>query len=118
MLSQKYQLDQSSNVVVITVDASPLDMNTMQEVIDDLVQKMRNDNAVYFIFDLHAVEFIGSACIGLLVQFMQEVEHVRGRIALVGCQTNVAFVFKITKLDSVFQLYDDMDDAKVGILGG
>ena len=118
MLSQKYQLDQSNNVVVVTIDASPLDMNTMQEVIDELMQKIRNDNAVYFIFNVHAVEFIGSACLGLLVQFMQEVEHVRGRIALAGCRSNVAFVFKITKLDTVFQLYDDLEDAKRGILHG
>ncbi|NJL30975.1 MAG: STAS domain-containing protein [Phycisphaerales bacterium] len=118
MLTQRYQLEQSNNLVVVSIEVSPLDMTTMQEIIDDLMQRMRCDNAVYFVLDMHQVEFVGSACIGLLVQFMQEVEHVRGRIALAACRSNVSFLFKITKLDMVFQLYDDLEEAKLGIHGG
>ncbi len=35
----------------------------------------------------------------------------RGRIALAGCQDNVAFLFKVTKLDDIFVLFDDLDAA-------
>jgi len=35
-----------------------------------------------------------------------------GLIALAGCQENVAFLFKVTRLDSVFPMYDEVDDAR------
>lgn len=118
MLAQPYQLEQTHNIVVVEVGAAQFDMNLMYEILEDLMQRMRCDNAVYFVFDVSQVEFIGSACVGLLVQFLQDVEHVRGRIALAGCRPNVALLFKITKLDLVFTLYDDVDGAKAGIVNG
>jgi anti-sigma B factor antagonist len=83
----------------------------MQELVDECAERMRYNNARQFIFDLHGVEYLSSACLGVLVNFMQDVEHFRGRIAVAGCQPNVAFLFKVTNLERVFGLYDDTADA-------
>jgi len=83
----------------------------LQTAVDEAMQRQRYDNAQNFIFDLEGVEFLASVCIGVLVSFLQDVEHCRGRIALVHCTDDVAFLFKATRLDDVFGLYDEIEDA-------
>ena len=83
----------------------------MQDLVDACVDKMRYENAQNFVFDFAEVEFLASACIGSLVQLLQDIEHQRGQIALAGCQDNVSFLFKVTRLDSVFPMYDEVEEA-------
>ena len=83
----------------------------MQEVVQDCCEKMRYDHATNFLFDLQHVEFLASSCIGALVELMREVEPIRGKIALGNCADSVLYLFRITKLDSVFGVYDDLDEA-------
>jgi anti-anti-sigma factor len=83
----------------------------LSEVVAECCDRMRYDNAVNFIFDLERVEFLASACIGAMVELLREVEPMRGKIALAHAEENVAFLFKVTKLDDVFGLFDDIDEA-------
>ncbi|MCE9589950.1 MAG: STAS domain-containing protein [Planctomycetes bacterium] len=115
MLSQKPQLEQTNNVVVAAIPSRELSAEMMQELVEELMQRMRCDNAQHFVLDLREVEYIASSCIGVLVGFLQDLEHVRGRIGLARCQPNVLFLFKVTRLDSVFHLFDDVETAKAQI---
>ncbi|MEX0777571.1 MAG: STAS domain-containing protein [Phycisphaeraceae bacterium] len=111
-------IEESNHLVVVHIATSKLEASAMQEVVDDLMERMRYTGAIHFILDVKPVEFISSACLGVMVQFLQDLEHVRGRMALARCQENVAFLFKVTRLDKVFHLYDDVEDAKLGIARG
>ena len=82
-----------------------------QQAIDEATERLRYDKAQHFLFDLEQVSFMPSSCLGLLLAFHQEVEHCRGRIALLQCNENVAMLFKITQLDEVFGLFDDVEEA-------
>lgn len=112
MLAQNINVEQTGNIAVATVITPLLSVNEGQEIIGDLTERMRYNNARHFILDLKEVEFMDSSFLGSLVSLLQDVEHVRGRIALVNCQPNVAFLFKVTRLDSVFTMYDSVEDAK------
>ena len=94
-----------------TCAAAEVAHDDMQILVQECIEKLRYSKAQNFIFDLAEVEFLASACIGALVEFLQEVEHCRGQIALVSCQENVAFLFKVTRLDQVFGMYDDIEEA-------
>lgn len=111
MLPQGVELEQAGPLVTVRVGVTDVTHTQMQETLSECAERMRYNNAQNFIFDLGPVEFLASACLGALVGFMQDVEHVRGRIALAACQDNVAFLFKVTRLDQVFHLYDDPTDA-------
>ena len=107
MLPEGVELDQAGPNVTVRVGVAEVTHMQMQETISECAERMRYNSARNFVFDLGPVEFLASACLGALVGFMQEVEHVRGKIALAGCQDNVSFLFKVTRLDQIFQLYDD-----------
>lgn len=118
MLTQGTQIEQTSNVVVATLADRELTGPQMQEVVCELIQHMRYENAVNFILDMQNVTFIASDCLGSLVTLLSDLETVRGRIALANCQPNVAFLFKVTRLDTTFPLYDDVDEAREHIAHG
>lgn len=111
------ELDQQDQVLVIRVGLPEVGHGQMQEIIAEAEQRMRYDNAQHFIFDMEGVGFLASACIGVLVGFMQDLENMRGRILLANCTENVLFLFRVTKLDSVFMIFDDVKEAMDEIKG-
>lgn len=111
MLCEGIELEQSGPVVTVRIAVPELTHTQMQELVDECLERMRCHNASFFAFDMSDVTFLASACLGLLVSLLQDLEHVRGRIALANCQQNVAFLFKVTRLDAVFPIYEDVRDA-------
>ena len=111
MLPDGTEIEQNDHVVVIQVRLHELTQSTMTELVGECLERLRYSGAQNFVFDFDGVEFLASACVGALVNLLQEVEHVRGRIALSNCSENVMFLFKVTKLDDVFAMYDDVDEA-------
>jgi anti-sigma B factor antagonist len=118
MLTQPFQIEQQGPLVIATVAGPKLGAAEAEALIDELANRLRNDGGHHFILHIPTVEHIDSSCIGVLVTFLQDLEHVRGRLVLAACQPNVAFLFKVTRLDSVFTLYDDLDEARQQIAHG
>ncbi len=117
MLTEPAQFEQTANLVLVTIRAHQLSAPQMQDLVGELMSRMRNDNAQHFVLDMAEVEFVSSECLGALVSFLQDLEHVRGRIALAGCRPNVQFLFKVTRLESVFSLCDDIEEGKAAVVG-
>jgi anti-anti-sigma factor len=111
------ELEQQDSLVVATISTSYLTHPEMQELTQMLMQKMRNDRATQFVLDLAAVSYLSSACLGEMVTFLQDLQHVRGRIALANCQPDVLFLFKVTRLDHLFPTFEDLDKAKEHVGG-
>ncbi|MEM7682415.1 MAG: STAS domain-containing protein [Planctomycetota bacterium] len=110
-MDNAFEIEQDGGVVTARLEVPDVSYAQMQELVQGCVERMRYDNANDFIVDLTKVEFLASACLGALVELLQDVEHQRGQVALAGCNENVAFLFKVTKLDSVFALCDDIEEA-------
>jgi anti-anti-sigma factor len=53
---------------------------------------------------LQRVEFLPSACLAMLLMFHQDVTRAQGRIVLLNCQDNVAFLMRLARLDQLFEL--------------
>jgi anti-sigma B factor antagonist len=111
MLPANVEIEQSGGVVTAHIGLSEVSGNDMQEVVEECIDKMRYSNAHNFVFDMTTVEYLESSSVGALVSLLQEAEHMRGRIALACCQDNVAFLFKVTRLDAVFGMFDDVQQA-------
>lgn len=115
MLPSGIELEQAGDLVTIKVRQRDLTHTDLQDAVGECTERIRFHNAQNFVFDLDGVEFLSSACLGVLVGFLQETEHARGKIALANCHENVAFLFKVTRLDTVFELFDDPADAAANL---
>ena len=65
------------------------------------------------VVDLSAVTYIDSAGLAALIQAMQKVEGYGGKFVLAGLQETVRSIFEISRLDQVFQIFPDVDAARV-----
>ena len=86
-------------------------LDHMQDLIQDCMDHLRYSNARHFVFDMAGVSFLASACLGAMLDLLQQVEHVRGRIVLVHCDEHVLRLVRLTRLDSAFNLYEDLEQA-------
>ncbi|MEX0885313.1 MAG: STAS domain-containing protein [Phycisphaeraceae bacterium] len=111
MLSELVDVEQAGAVVTVRVRTPELAHDQMQQLVVECLERMRCHHAYHFVFDLSQVTFLASACVGALVELLREVEPVRGRIVMVGCQESVAFMLQVTRLEQVFPMFDDENEA-------
>ncbi len=60
------------------------------------------------ILDLQNVQYMDSACIGAMVEFLTLIQSNGGRIALVNAGHNVEYLFRMTRLDRLFPICKDV----------
>lgn len=61
--------------------------------------------------DLTPTEFVDSSGLGVLVSSLQTARKQGGDIFLFGMSSNVRALFELTRLHTVFQIFDDEDSA-------
>ena len=111
MLMHDVQFEQTRNLVIARLGMPNLSGPEMAELAAEMSEAVRYDNAQLFVLDMAKVEFMDSASIGGLVTFLQDLEHVHGRVGIAACQPNVEFLFKVTRLDNVVTLFADVEEA-------
>ena len=78
---------------------------------DTLESCLRSSEVPKFIIDLKKVPFINSAALGIFLNVFKESEKSNGRFSLCGVNNEVDNLLDITKLDSVFEIFRNQDDA-------
>ena len=68
------------------------------------------------ILDLSAIDFIDSSGLGAIVAAFKLLQA-EGELLLCGASSNVQQLFKLTRMDRVFVLYPNVDDAIKALRG-
>ncbi len=76
----------------------------------DLMRELTNHPAQRVVLDLTQVEFLDSSGLGAVVGSMKQLGRGR-RLDLAGLTPTVDKVFRMTRMDSVFRIYVDVDHA-------
>ena len=63
------------------------------------------------LIDLKAVDFIDSSGLGMLVACLRSVTKSGGALKITSLQENPKKLFEVTRLDRVFEIFDDRDSA-------
>jgi anti-sigma B factor antagonist len=99
--------DLTGGVLVVT----PADTRIDAAVAIQFKDKMREltaDAGDRIILDLRAVDFVDSSGLGAIVAAMKQLGGGR-RLELAGLTPNVAKVFRLTRMDTVFTIHDTSD---------
>lgn len=75
------------------------------ELINGLIEANLESGNTKFLIDLHQVEFVESAFLGMLVVALRRVATGGGYIRLCRMNPHVLAVFQVMKLDQVFEIY-------------
>jgi anti-sigma B factor antagonist len=87
-----------------------LDLSQADHVSEELARAEATEPAV-LVIDLRGVSFMDSTGLRLLLAALRRAEPVGRRLVLVRGQEQVRELFRVARLDDVFELVDDPDEA-------
>ena len=93
--------------IVTFNDASVLDTLKIQQIGEKLYHLVEQRHCKKLVLDFDKVEFLSSSALGMLITLRQKAEAIKGRVAICALQGNIKKAFKITRLDKLFDFYDD-----------
>ncbi len=98
---------------VVTVNESRIDA-AVALAFKEKMRAQTEDGPDLIILDLHQVQFVDSSGLGAIVASMKVMGPGR-TLALAGLNPTVEKVFRLTRMDSVFKLFPNLDDALEGL---
>ncbi|MGI3169682.1 STAS domain-containing protein [Pseudooceanicola sp. C21-150M6] len=104
-----------ASMMVVRIDASRIDAAAAIQF-KDAMRDIAEDGTGLVLLDLSEVEFIDSSGLGAIVAVMKFLAPLR-RLELAGLQPNVARVFRLTRMDSVFAIHPEVETAMASHAG-
>ena len=84
------------------------DIQALQESIMSVVEPAEN---IYIILDFSNVQFLSSAVLGLLIRISKRIYEREGQLRLCNINPKIYEIFKITRLNKIFDIYQDIESA-------
>lgn len=84
-----------------------IDMSNSPEV-RKVLRGLTKDKKKFVLCNLEQVEYIDSSGIATLLECLKEVRKYKGAVRLVGLRTVILDVFRLAKLDGIFEIYPDV----------
>jgi len=103
------EVEEKDGVVILSL-AGEIDMKCSSELRAKFMELFKSGPAV-LIVDMAEVEFMDSSGLAILVETLKWCRQNNSRLKLVGMVQTVRSVFEISRLDSIFQIYDTHEEA-------
>ncbi len=106
-----YQIQQDCRVLVARPNRAECTGTDIAELVIELRDRISRGDADSVVIELSNVEHMDSCCLGRVIVLHQHARAAGGSVALAKCQPNVAFLFKMTRLERVLGIYTSTEDA-------
>lgn len=93
------------------VDKKILDETNIQIIGNQLFGLVEEDGRKRIVLDFSNVEYLSSAALGKLITLDKKVKAAGGKLRLCSIRPDIYEVFAITKLNQVFDIKEDQDQA-------
>ena len=103
--------EQHSNTLVLTADAVRIDAACAIQFKDQM-RELTQDVSGRVVLDLSAVDFVDSSGLGAIVAAMKMLSP-NHRLELAALSPTVDKVFRLTRMDTVFAIHQDLQAALV-----
>ena len=100
--------DQGVTVVKL---AGEMDASNSAQARDRLGQVAQGEGLRVAV-DMEGLRFLDSSGLATLISFMKAVREAGGEVALARPQSPVRRIFELTRLDQVFEVFADLEEAK------
>ena len=97
--------------VVSFLDRKILDAANIQELGDELFALVERDGCTALVLDFRTVEFLSSAALNKLIILDRKVKGKGGKLKLSSLKPEIQEVFVITRLNQLFEIKDNVEDA-------
>lgn len=104
-----YSIDTEQGVTVIEVEGE-LVVGNRQELKDAVLDRLSAGDRDYLL-DFADASYIDSSGLGVLVSLSKRIREEGGELRLSGLNEDLLTLFELTKLDTLFQIAEDRDQA-------
>ncbi len=98
-----------NGVIIVSVDGQLIVANRNE--LKDKVLKALEAGESKFVLDFLSTEYIDSSGLGVLVSVSKKIREAGGELRLAGLNEDLRMLFELTKLDTLFKIYDTTDEA-------
>ncbi len=110
--SSHLKIKRSDSVSVVEfADRKILEELSIQEIGEELDQIVESEPGVKLLLNFKNVDHLSSAALGMLITLNKKIKERDGDLKLSDINRQIFEVFKITKLNRVFDIHDNADDA-------
>jgi anti-anti-sigma factor len=99
-------------LTVLFMDARILDEAKLEEIGKDLIDLINKSTEERVILDFRNVQFMSSSMLGKLVLVQKKCKEFKAQLKMCGIAPDIREVFKITKLDKLFDIEADEASAR------
>lgn len=97
--------------VVEFADRKILEELSIQEIGDELDRLVESSPGIRLLLNFKNVDHLSSAALGMLITLNKKVRERNGDLRLSDINRQIFEVFKITRLNKVFDIYESSDEA-------
>ena len=97
--------------IAILTDEKILKDGDIQALEASLMPLVSQSSPINLIIDFTNVKFFSSAVLGLLIRISKRIHESDGRLKLCSIDAQIYEIFKITRLDTIFDICDDRQKA-------
>ena len=97
--------------VAVPTDAKILEEEQIQSLEKTFMSLIEQNKAIQLLIDFSNVQFLTSSVLGLLIRLSRKVFQSEGRLRLCSIDPKILEIFKITRLDKVFEINKDRQQA-------
>ena len=109
---QRLYCESVGDVTVVNfMDKKILDEANIQEIGDELFDLVDKRYKVKLVLNFENVEFLSSAALGKLITLSKKVQAEKGSLKLCAISPQIYEVFRITKLNKLFDITDTVEHA-------
>ncbi len=97
-------------------DRKILDELAIQEIQDELLKLVNErDDGNRLVLSFSNVDHLSSAALGMLITLNKKVKEKKGILKLSDIKPQIFEVFKITRLNKMFDIYDTLEQARASL---
>jgi anti-anti-sigma factor len=101
-------IEKNDNIVVITFSVNNINALISDEIRDRILTIINNQNTK-IIIDLKGIDYIDSSGFGCFLSLMRASKSNYGILKFANPEPRVMQLFETLRLDTVFQIFDDID---------
>jgi len=117
-IKPRISVEYAENATIVTfVDEKILEEMDIQSLQASVMSVIEEAERVNLVLDFCNVRFLSSAVLGLLMRISKKVYEREGQLRLCNISPRIYEIFKITRLNKIFDIYENVKSATESLLG-
>ena len=98
-------------IITLPSNVNAANATTIRTQLNEII----NTNKSHMVLDLSVVKFMDSMGLSVLISSLRSCRTHEKRLGLIGINKQVQMLFSITGMESVFEIYPSLEDAKTSL---